>query len=88
VKIKNASNKKSDISVTIAGENTSLPFAVSGTTCTTPLLPGKSCTVEVTFSPTDFGVLHPGMLTINDNAMNAPQMVPLSGTGKEPKVKK
>jgi hypothetical protein len=49
--------------------------------CTKTLAPGKSCKVSVTFTPPDT-TLQMGNLIVNDNATGAPQMVPLSGTGK------
>jgi Abnormal spindle-like microcephaly-assoc'd, ASPM-SPD-2-Hydin/Beta-propeller repeat len=80
VKIKNASSKSSKITVTITGETAAAPFAVK-TQCIKSLAPGKTCNVSVTFSPTDTTSQH-GELVVNDDAMNAPQMIPLSGTGK------
>jgi hypothetical protein len=81
VTIKNTDGKKSGISVTITGESTTgAPFAVK-TQCDKTLKPEKSCKVEVTFSPTDDSPQN-GDLIINDDASGAPQMVPLSGTGK------
>jgi hypothetical protein len=83
VKIKNSSSKKSKITVTLTGETAAAPFAVK-TQCIKALAPGKTCNVSVTFTPPDDGV-HSGELIINDDAMNAPQTIPLSGTGKAPK---
>ncbi len=83
VKIKNASSKKSKITVTITGETAAAPFAVK-TECIKALAPGKTCNVSVTFTPPD-DAAHSGELIINDDAMDAPQMIPLSGTGKAPK---
>jgi hypothetical protein len=51
-----------------------------------PLAPGKSYKVLVTFSPMD-GLEHNGQLDISDNVVGSPQVIPLSGTGKVPKVK-
>jgi sugar lactone lactonase YvrE len=83
VTIKNASSKKSKITVSIINETTVAPFAVTSG-CTESLAPGKSCKVSVTFSPTNI-TPQSGDLTINDNEIGAPQEVPLSGTGKAPK---
>jgi hypothetical protein len=83
VKIKNASSKSSKITVMITGETAAPPFAVK-TQCIKPLAPGKTCEVSVTFTPPDDGV-HSGKLIVNDDAMDEPQMIPLSGTGKAPK---
>jgi hypothetical protein len=79
VTIKNTSSKSSKLSVMITGETTSAPFAVKSQ-CSKTLAPGKSCTVQVTFTPPDDGV-HSGELSVNDDATGAPQMVPLTGTG-------
>jgi hypothetical protein len=83
VTIKNSDSKSSKISVMVTGEETSgPPFAIKGAQCVKTLAPGKSCKVSVTFTPPDTGVPHGGFLTVNDNATGAPQMIPLSGTGK------
>ncbi len=83
VTIKNQSSKSSGLTVTIAGETASPPFAVAGQ-CVTSLAPGKSCKVSVTFDPTDTSE-QTGQLTISDDAAGAPQTVQLSGTGKTAK---
>ena len=83
VTIKNASSKKSGITVTITGETAPPPFTVTSG-CNESLAPGKSCKVSVTFSPTD-NTPHTGNLTITDNEAGAAPAVPLSGTGKAPK---
>ncbi len=83
VTIKNDSSKSSGITVTIAGETASSPFAVA-VPCATSLAPGKSCKVSVTFSPTDTSE-QTGQLTISDDDAGAPQTVQLSGTGKTAK---
>jgi pseudomonalisin len=80
--ITNASSGATGMLVSITGQSTSSPFAVSHQ-CNQTLLPGKSCTVRVTFHPTDTAVLHTGQLMIADNATGAPQSVVLMGTGKK-----
>ena len=50
-------------------------------TCGGSLAAGKSCTISVTFTPTQSGSLT-GTLSVNDNGTNSPQTVALSGTGK------
>src|SRR5215469_9321780 len=82
VTIKNIDSKSSKISVMVTGEETAAPFAIKGTQCLKTLAPGKSCKVSVTFTAPDAGVPHDGVLTVDDNAQGAPQMIPLSGTGK------
>jgi hypothetical protein len=86
VKIKNKSSKKSAITVSITGGSTAAPFAAT-TQCSTPLAPGESCKVSVTFSPTDT-TAQIGELIINDDEAGGAQHLRLSGTGKAPKVKK
>jgi hypothetical protein len=59
-------------------------FASKGghpTDCSTSLKAGASCTVYVTFTPTQSG-LRTGDLIFTDNSPSSPQMVSLSGTGK------
>ncbi len=59
-------------------------FASKGghaTDCSTTLKAGASCTVYVTFTPTQTG-LRTGDLIFMDNSPSSPQMVSLSGTGK------
>ena len=88
VTIENHSPKKSGIDVAVTSETTATaaPFAVK-TQCVKTLAPGKKCKVVVTFSPTDT-TPQSGKLIVNDSAMGAPQMIPIFGTGKAPKVKK
>jgi hypothetical protein len=46
------------------------------------MLPAKTkCQFFLAFTPSVFGP-EEGSLTIQDNASNAPQVIPLSGTGK------
>ena len=86
VTIKNGASKKSKITVIVTTESATAPFAVSSQ-CSTSLAPGKSCKVSVTFSPTDT-MAQSGELIVNDDETGEPQKIPLSGTGKAPKVKK
>ncbi|MFZ0887844.1 MAG: choice-of-anchor D domain-containing protein [Candidatus Binataceae bacterium] len=66
--------------VTISGITASGDFAVSSTTCKSPLGPLASCTVSVTFTPTTTGS-RTGALTVSDSAANSPQIATLSGAG-------
>ena len=52
------------------------------TTCSfvTPLAPGASCTISVSFRPTATGS-RTASVTIKDNGGGSPQQVPVSGTG-------
>jgi hypothetical protein len=49
--------------------------------CLGGLAPRGTCTINVTFSPTQSGI-RTGNLILNDNDGNAPQKVPLTGTGQ------
>jgi Abnormal spindle-like microcephaly-assoc'd, ASPM-SPD-2-Hydin len=48
--------------------------------CGSTLAAGKSCTIDVTFTPTQLGA-RTGTLTLIDNSPSSPQTVALSGTG-------
>jgi hypothetical protein len=54
-------------------------YAVTNT-CGSSIAGGGSCTVGVTFTPTQTGSV-PGTLTITDADLNSPQIVILSGSG-------
>lgn len=56
-------------------------YIVSANNCPATLGPGKNCTVEVEFAPTQTGPM-PGTLYVSDSDPNSPQEPPLSGTGK------
>jgi probable HAF family extracellular repeat protein len=51
-------------------------------TCGSSLTAGASCTVSVTFKPTQIGK-RTGTLSVTDNAPGSPQTVSLSGTGTD-----
>jgi hypothetical protein len=65
-------------SITSSGD---FALATSTKPCGSTLAAGKSCVIDVTFTPTQTGA-RTGTLTINDNASNTPQTVSLSGTGE------
>ena len=68
------------------GANTIDDFTVTGGSCITSgsvLVPGASCTVDVTFSPWLAGS-RSGAITITDDSANSPYIVALSGTGVLP----
>ena len=50
------------------------------TTCGSSVAPGASCTISITFKPTQSGS-RTAMLSITDNAPGSPQNVSLTGTG-------
>jgi hypothetical protein len=56
-------------------------FAIAQNTCGRLLAAGGSCTISVTFMPTDSGA-RTGQLAIFDNAPNLQQGVILNGTGR------
>jgi len=56
-------------------------FAVSTTTCGTSLNALGTCTISVTFTPTQTGT-RTGTLQVSDSASNSPQTSNLTGTGK------
>lgn len=66
----------------IAISGASIHDFVQTNTCGTSLAAGASCTIRVTFSPTDFGARYAGV-TLNDNAAGSPQTVILTGIGTE-----
>ena len=66
--------------LTIASIVPSGDFAVSSTTCASTLAAAKSCSIKVTFTPTQIGS-RTGALTVTGNASDSPQSVSLSGTG-------
>jgi len=70
--------------------STSASLSISGSgdfaqtnTCGGSLGSGASCTVNVTFSPTNVGTIT-GAVTVVDTAANSPQVVALSGSGTTP----
>lgn len=57
-------------------------FAGSATNCRPQLFPQKTCNLTVEFIPAKLGPANPSMVTIYDNAANADQTIPLSGSGE------
>jgi hypothetical protein len=55
-------------------------YLLSDNTCGSALAVGATCTLSVTFTPTQKGARN-GMLTITDDALDSPQVVTLKGTG-------
>jgi hypothetical protein len=67
--------------LTISSVSSSVNFAVQSNGCSTPVAPGASCTIGVTFTPPTAGGFS-GTLTVADNdALGGQQMVSLSGIG-------
>ena len=70
-----------NLSITVTGTDAS-DFRQTNT-CGTSVPVGRSCTISVTFAPTQLGPLT-AAVTIADNAPDSPQSVALSGTGLTP----
>src|SRR5580658_1373001 len=78
VTLKNTGTVTLDItSITTSGD---FGQVTSTKPCGSTLAAGKSCTIDVTFTPTQVGALS-GTLTLTDNSPSSPQTVALSGTG-------
>ena len=69
-------------SIAISGDDSGdFGQTTSSKPCGSTLAAGKSCIVEVTFTPTQVGA-RSSQLTITDNSLSSPQTVALSGTGE------
>jgi hypothetical protein len=68
--------------VVTAGANPG-DYAITANTCGTPVAPGKTCTVSVTFAPQATGD-RPAQLQFTDNATGSPHIVALTGSGTPP----
>jgi YVTN family beta-propeller protein len=80
VVVKNTGTGQLSVShIAITGTDPS-DFAQTNT-CTGPIAPGKTCTVELTFTPAATGT-RSASLELTDDAQGSPQTVPLSGTGE------
>jgi subtilase family serine protease len=79
VNVKNTGTATLNISnVATSGDFAQTVIAAS---CGSTLKAGKTCQIQITFTPTHTGV-RTGSLKITDNAPNSPQTVPLTGSGK------
>lgn len=70
--------------VVTAGANPG-DYAITANTCGTPVAPGSTCTVSVTFAP-QAATDRPALLQFTDNATGSPHVVALTGTGTPPKL--
>ena len=68
-------------SLSFSSITASASFAISSNTCGASLAAGANCTVGVTFTPAAKGTIN-GTLIFTDTALNSPQTVSLTGTGK------
>lgn len=66
--------------LTITSITASGNFSSPSNTCGSTVLAGGSCTISVTFTPTQAGA-RSGQLSVSDNAGGSPQTVALSGQG-------
>jgi hypothetical protein len=79
-------------SIALSNQGTG-PLAISGisvngdfsetNTCGTSVAAGSNCSISVVFTPQTAGARN-GQVTINDNTINSPQIIVLSGTGTGP----
>jgi hypothetical protein len=67
--------------LSFTGVNASGPFAIATNTCGSGIAANARCTIGVTFAPTVSGSAS-GTLSLGDSAVNSPQTVSLSGTGR------
>jgi hypothetical protein len=65
--------------IMISNITTAAPFSQTNN-CPSTLAVNANCEIQVTFTPTDYGVVN-GTLSVTDNATGSPQKVALSGTG-------
>ncbi|HUI64101.1 MAG TPA: choice-of-anchor D domain-containing protein, partial [Bacteroidota bacterium] len=70
--------------LTVSGISASTGFSQSNN-CSSTLVAGSSCTINVSFEPTMAGSTS-GTVSVTDNASGSPQTVSLSGTGTSPSV--
>jgi dienelactone hydrolase len=72
-------NPLSITGITITGSNAA-DFAADSGTCGSPVAPGASCTIEVTFTPSQIGT-RTATLSITDSGPGGSQNVMLNGAG-------
>ncbi len=81
--VKISNNSASAVTLSSVVPSGDFQIQTSGTTCplsSGTLLAGKTCTVEVQFSPTAVGSTV-GAITVTSNASPNPLLIPLAGTG-------
>jgi len=68
--------------VTISGVASSNPaeFAIGASTCAGDVVPGGTCSIDVTFTPSATGARSSG-ITVTSNGVGSPQTLALSGNG-------
>ena len=81
VTLTNSGNANLTISSVVLGGSNPTDFTeTDNCVSSSPLIPGASCTANVTFGPLVIGPLS-ASLTVTDTATNSPQTISLSGTG-------
>jgi hypothetical protein len=65
--------------ITASGQYSATPGGTEA--CGTTVNPHTTCTIEVTFTPSESGTI-PGAITVTHNATGSPQTIKLSGTGQ------
>ncbi len=81
--VKVTNNSASSITLSSVTPSGDYQIQLSGTTCSLTggsLAPGKSCTLEIQFSPTIAGTVT-GSMTISNTGSPNPLLIPLSGSG-------
>jgi hypothetical protein len=73
------------LGISITGANAA-DFGQTSPSCGASVAPGTSCTINVTFTPTNTGT-RSAVVTIADNAAGTPHSIALSGTGKTGQIK-
>jgi Abnormal spindle-like microcephaly-assoc'd, ASPM-SPD-2-Hydin len=84
--IKNPKNKSQNATITIMSIQSSDPQFTPSQNCLGPLAPGGTCVATIAFVPNGTGT-RVATLTVLNNGTTADVMVPLSGTGKQGKIK-
>lgn len=74
-------NNTGPVTMTVSQLDVTGDFAVRKNHCASGILPGSSCTIVITSSPTQIGT-RTGTLKVFDNATGSPQVVALSGFGR------
>jgi hypothetical protein len=76
----------STVHITAAALSGDPSFSLAADTCSNATLAlGAACTVQVGFAPATLGPLQ-ATLTYTDDALNSPQVVPVTGSGIQPAV--
>jgi hypothetical protein len=81
ITVTNTGGKKLYVNSVVVGGDDQRNFTLVGDTCTGATIdPGKSCVVDVCFTPSRTET-HKGAIVFTDDAADSPQNVPLTGKG-------